>query len=243
MPIFRLVGAAGFPPPRLASPEGLLAVGGDLTVPRILDAYGNGIFPWFSEGDPILWWSPDPRMVLFPTELHVSRRMGRVLRRAPFRLSLDHDFEGVISACARSRADGFGTWITPGMHEAYIHLHREGYAHSLEVWLQERLVGGVYGLSLGRCFFGESMFSHEPNASRYGLIHLVFWLQAMGFTLIDCQVETAHLRSFGARTIPREEFLMRLERCLRTRTLKGNWGKRYGNPQSGGGPGVLGDLQ
>lgn len=243
MPVFRLDGSVGFPHPRLASPEGLLAVGGDLTVPRILDAYGNGIFPWFSKGDPILWWSPDPRLVLFPTELHVSRRMNRILRQAPFQLSLDRDFEKVITTCALPREDGFGTWITPEMHDAYLQLHREGYAHSLEVWRQGRMVGGIYGISLGRCFCGESMFSLEPNASRYGLIHMVFWLQALGFTMIDCQVETPHLRSFGARTISREDFLKRLDHCLQAETLTGNWGRRFGNPQVDEGPGVLGNLR
>jgi len=198
---------------------------------RILKAYAAGIFPWFSAGDPPLWWSPDPRMVLFPAELHVSRRMARVLRAAAFQVTLDRAFDRVISGCAQPRADGFGTWITPGIRDVFLQLHREGYAHSLEVWKGPRLVAGVYGLSLGRCFFGESMFSLLPYGSRYGFIKLVRWLSNMGFTLIDCQVETAHLRSFGARPVPRSEFLRYLRLSLRGRTLRGNWGRRFGDPR------------
>jgi len=230
MPVFRLTREIDFPPPHLASPEGLLGVGGDLSVQRILTAYAQGIFPWFSQGDPVLWWSPDPRMVLFPGELHVSRRMARVLRNSGYRVTLDRAFDRVITGCSIPREDGFGTWITPDMTQAYMRLHREGYAHSLEVWDGKDLAAGIYGLSLGRCFFGESMFSRRPYASRFGFIHLVRWLNTMGFTLIDCQVETAHLKSFGARNIPRREFLKRLNNCVRDHTLRGNWGRRFGDP-------------
>lgn len=215
-------------------------MGGDLSAPRILEAYAQGIFPWFSQGDPILWWSPDPRMVLFPQELHVSRRMRRVLRSAPFRLTLDRAFDRVILGCSRPRPDGYGTWITPAIKQAFLHLHGEGYAHSMEVWQGRELAAGIYGLSLGRCFFGESMFTTRPYASRFGFIHLVRWLTTMGFTLIDCQVETEHLRSFGARTITRRDFLRRLEGCVKDRTLRGNWGRRFGEPVPGAG--YSGDL-
>jgi len=166
-------------------------------------------------------------MVLFPRELHVSRRMSRVLRKAPFELTMDQAFERVIAGCAQPRLDGFGTWITPKVQQAFVRLHQEGYAHSMEVWQGKKLVAGIYGLSLGSCFFGESMFSDYAYASRFGFIHLVRWLEIMGFRMIDCQVKTSHLQSFGARTIARQEFLFRLERCVRERCLRGNWGRLF----------------
>lgn len=227
MPVFRLHEEISFPPPHLASSGGLLAVGGDLSVQRLLAAYSQGIFPWFSQDDPLLWWSPNPRMVLFPRELHVSRRMNRVLRRSPFALTMDHAFERVIAGCAQPRADGFGTWITPQLQEAFLRLHHEGHAHSMEVWHKEELAAGIYGISLGSCFFGESMFSVHAYASRFGFIHLVRWLEIMGFRMIDCQVETPHLKSFGARTISRQEFMLRLKRCVRERCLRGDWGRLF----------------
>ncbi|MDY0297862.1 MAG: leucyl/phenylalanyl-tRNA--protein transferase [Acidobacteriota bacterium] len=229
MPVFRLNQEIEFPPVRLASPQGLLAVGGDLSVERILEAYSRGIFPWSCAQEPLLWWSPDPRMVLFPDELHISRRMERILRKKPFSLSLDRAFARVVTACAQPRADGLGTWITADLQQAFVRLHQQGYAHSLEIWRDEELAGGIYGLSLGGCFFGESMFSAVPNASRYGLIHLVRWLGARGFSIIDCQVETGHLQSFGARAIPREVFLRHLQHCLKQPGLTGNW-SRFSHP-------------
>lgn len=235
MPVFRLSREISFPSPHLASPGGLLAVGGDLSAQRILAAYAQGIFPWFSQGDPPLWWSPNPRMVLFPRELHVSRRMNRVLRQTPFDLTMDQAFDRVITGCAKPRADGFGTWITAKVEQAFMHLHHEGYAHSMEVWRENKLAAGIYGLSLGSCFFGESMFSIHPYASRFGFIHLVRWLEIMGFRMIDCQVETPYLRSFGARTIARQEFLLRLKKCLDERCLRGNWGRLFSHHSPGNG--------
>ena len=185
---------------------GLLAAGADLSPQRLLAAYQRGIFPWFSEGQPILWWSPDPRTVLFPDELHVSRSLGKVLRQQRYTVTYDRDFVAVIQACAAPRAYADGTWITDDMQNAYIELHERGHAHSVEVWENDELVGGLYGLAMGQLFFGESMFSRADNASKVGFATLVKQLQAWGFVLIDCQMPTRHLESLGARSIPRAQF-------------------------------------
>jgi len=198
-----------FPDPAtaLAVPNGLLAIGGDLRPERLLQAYRHGIFPWFDQNQPPLWWSPDPRMVLFPAELHVSRSLQRCRRRTAFLITSDQAFGAVVQACAGPRPGAAGTWITGGMAAAYQQLHVLGYAHSVEVWNGSALVGGLYGVALGGVFFGESMFSHATNASKLALVHLVKALQPAGYRLIDCQVASPHLASLGARTIPRQEFM------------------------------------
>ena len=223
MPVYRLPDAVRFPPVDHAEKSGLLAVGGDLSPERLLTAYREGIFPWYADGEPILWWSPDPRFVLFPVELHVSRSMRQFLKKRTVRITFDRAFRKVISACRKPRPGQNGTWITREMLEAYCALHDLGYAHSVEVWQETKLAGGLYGISLGRAFFGESMFSAIPNASKAALITLVEHLGRRGFDLIDCQVETAHLAGLGARPIPRSEFGALLRRSLRHKTLRGNW--------------------
>jgi leucyl/phenylalanyl-tRNA--protein transferase len=223
MPVYRLPEAVLFPPVDHAVKSGLLAVGGDLSPERLLAAYREGIFPWYGDGEPILWWSPDPRFVLFPDELRVSRSMRQFLKKGLVRFMFDRAFREVVAACGRPRPGQPGTWITPEMREAYGALHDLGYAHSVEVWQGKELVGGLYGVSLGRAFFGESMFSAIPNASKAALITLVECLRERGFDLIDCQVETAHLAGLGARMIPRREFLALLKESLRQETLRGNW--------------------
>ncbi len=216
---------APFPPVALAlrEPDGLLAVGGDLSPRRLVNAYRQGIFPWYSEGQPILWWSPDPRMVLEPARLRVSRSLRKALRRAPYRISLDRDFAGVIDGCAAPRRDGEGTWITPEMRAAYLRLHQLGYAHSAEAWSGETLVGGLYGVAIGRMFFGESMFARASDASKIAFVHLVRQLQAWGFALIDCQVETGHLARLGARPLPRTEFIARMQPLLARPPVPAPW--------------------
>jgi leucyl/phenylalanyl-tRNA--protein transferase len=224
MPIFQLSDKASFPPPHFSEGDGLLAVGGDLSEKRLLRAYYMGIFPWYSDPDPILWWSPDPRLVLFPSELKVSRRLRRTIRRAPFRITMDTAFGQVIKSCAEiPRKHEKGTWITPEMVVAYNRLHAAGFAHSVETWCEGRLVGGLYGVAIGRCFFGESMFSHQSNASKVAFVELVEYLQQKKFRLIDCQVATAHLKNFGAREIPRAEFLNILEKLREKPSLRGKW--------------------
>jgi leucyl/phenylalanyl-tRNA--protein transferase len=190
----------------MREPNGLLAAGGDLSADRLIQAYRHGCFPWFQEGQPILWWSPDPRTVLFPEELHISRSLGKVLRQSRYQVTFDRDFAAVIQACAAPRDYADGTWITDSMQSAYLELHRRGYAHSVEVWEQDALVGGLYGLAIGQLFFGESMFSRADNASKVGFATLVERLKAWGFVLIDCQMPTEHLHSFGARAITRTTF-------------------------------------
>ncbi|MBI3547031.1 MAG: leucyl/phenylalanyl-tRNA--protein transferase [Gammaproteobacteria bacterium] len=205
-----------FPPVELASPEGLLAVGGDLRAERLLEAYRHGIFPWFNPGQPILWWSPDPRAVLFPAKLHISRSLHKTLRQQKFNVTLDQAFRDVMISCAQPRRqypDG-GTWITAEMVEAYCVLHERGLAHSIETWHEGKLVGGLYGVALGGIFFGESMFSTVTDASKVALVHLVRHLQHWGFSLIDCQLPSAHLFSLGAEQIRRREFLKQLEKSL-----------------------------
>jgi leucyl/phenylalanyl-tRNA---protein transferase len=224
MPVFFLSDALDFPPVHLATAEGLLAVGGDLSAGRLLLAYRCGIFPWFSDDNPILWWSPDPRLVLFPAELKVSRSLKRTLRKGRFKVTRDADFARVIGMCAGIRiAAKEGTWITSDMVKAYIRLHDLGYAHSVETWYQDKIVGGLYGVSLGRCFFGESMFSTMSDASKVALVCLRDYLQSKGFDFIDCQMPTAHLINMGAREITRRRFMALLDESLQHPTLKGRW--------------------
>ncbi len=200
---------ARFPDPfyALNEPNGLLAVGGDLSPVRLLNAYRQGIFPWYSDGQPILWWSPNPRAVLFPEKLKISRSLRKKLRQHPFRITLDCDFAAVIDACSEPRPRQDGTWISEEMKQAYIRLHGIGFAHSVECWEGSELVGGLYGISMGKAFFGESMFSRRSDASKIAFAHLVEQLNLWQFRLIDCQVQSAHLTSLGAELIPREQFL------------------------------------
>lgn len=215
MTIYRLFEEPLFPDPEEADPDGLLAIGGDLSCERLVAAYASGIFPWYSDGSPILWWSPDPRLVLEPGSLHVPASLRRVLNSGRFRFSLDQDFGAVIRACARvSRPGQSGTWIVPDMVAAYERLHRAGVAHSAECWLGNELVGGLYGVALGSVFFGESMFATAADASKALFATFVRWLAACGCTLIDCQQTTPHLLRFGAREITRKEFLKRLAQGL-----------------------------
>lgn len=226
MPVYALTNDIFFPPPQLANPEGILAVGGDLRPERLLLAYHMGIFPWFSEYEPIVWWSPDPRCILETAQLKVSKSMRQVLRREYFQVSFDQAFGEVIRACRSIKRKGQrGTWITEEMEAAYQSLHEMGFAHSVEVWQEQELVGGLYGVSLGRCFFGESMFSRVSNASKTGFITLVKALREQGFEWLDCQIYNEHLGSLGAHEISREEFLTRLEKDIRQDTLQGNWGE------------------
>ena len=201
-----------FPPARraLKSPNGLLAAGGDLSPARLLSAYRNGIFPWYEAGQPILWWCPDPRTILAPSELHISRSMRKVMRQTSFSVTLDQDFPAVMAACAAPRGDTDATWITPAMQAAYTRMHHQGHAHSVEVWEAGELVGGLYGLALGRVFFGESMFSIRTNASKIAFITLAEHLSECDFVLIDCQMPTDHLFSLGARSMSRADFLQQL---------------------------------
>ena len=205
-----------FPPlaRALREPDGLLAAGGDLRPERILAAYRHGCYPWYQQGQPILWWSPDPRFVLLPDELHISRSLGKVLRRQIFEVSYDQAFDRVIDACAGPRSYADGTWITDAMRQAYQQLHRLGHAHSAEVWQAGELVGGLYGLCIGQVFFGESMFSHVDNASKTAFAHLVPDLKRWGIRLIDCQMQTRHLASFGARAIDRQTFAEQLAQLV-----------------------------
>jgi leucyl/phenylalanyl-tRNA--protein transferase len=201
-----------FPPLQraLTEPDGLLAAGADLSPARLLSAYRSGIFPWYSAGQPVLWWSPDPRMVLFPTEFRMPRSLLKRLRRHDYEIRVDTVFETVMRACAAPRADAAGTWITSDMIAAYCELHRLGHAHSVETWVNGELAGGLYGIALGRAFYGESMFARADDASKIAFAHLVHRLQQRQFGIIDCQMNTAHLARFGAREIPRHEFSQHL---------------------------------
>ena len=190
----------------LKEPDGLLAIGGDLSCARLLKAYACGIFPWYGPGQPILWWSPDPRLVLQPEALHISRSLRKTLKKGIFRVTMDEAFAAVIDSCAGPRENRSGTWITPEMAAAYLELHREGYAHSVECWREGQLVGGLYGVSIGRVFFGESMFTRVSDASKVALVTLAAQLRRWNFPLIDCQVHTPHLESLGAIPLPRQEF-------------------------------------
>lgn len=211
MPVFRLCDELVFPDPNWASAEGLLAVGGDLSVARLLLAYRLGIFPWYGEDEPIMWWSPDPRCVLFPHKLYVSRRLERIIRQGRFRLTCNRAFAQVVAACADVRiAQGEGTWLTPTMQAAYAKLHVLGFAHSVEAWSGAQLVGGLYGVAMGKFFFGESMFHLQANASKVILAQLSRYLGDNGFNFLDCQVPNPHLLSMGASHIARKEFLAHL---------------------------------
>jgi len=216
-----------FPDSRLAlrQPNGLLAAGGSLDPDTLLDAYHQGIFPWYSEDQPLLWWSPDPRAVLFPEHLRISRSLRKTIRSGRFNVSADRAFDRIIDACAAPRRDddSGGTWITAAIRSAYTHLHQLGYAHSIEVWENGELAGGLYGVALGRVFFGESMFHHQRDASKVALVHLVQHLQAQGFRLIDCQQATPHLESLGATTIPRQQFNELLQRYTHDGQFKSHW--------------------
>ncbi len=202
----------------LKEPDGLLAVGGDLHSERLLCAYERGIFPWYVEGQPILWWSPDPRCVLIPGQFHLSRRLARDIRRSALSTTANSAFERVIRACAEPREHQDGTWITKDMMDAYCRLHDEGWAHSIEVWHDDRLVGGIYGVAIDRVFFGESMFSRETNASKIAFLALCKWGSERGIRLVDCQVESPHLLTLGATTLPRNEFATRLRELCSSRT-------------------------
>jgi leucyl/phenylalanyl-tRNA--protein transferase len=204
---------APFPQPAraLTEPNGLLAAGGDLSAGRLIDAYRNGIFPWYSADQPLLWWSPDPRMVLVPAELKISRSLGKRLHKRDFEIRVDTTFESVMRACAAPRDGHDGTWITDDMVAAYTDLHRRGLAHSVETWINGKLAGGLYGVALGRMFYGESMFTRATDASKIALAHLARQLERWQFGLIDCQMKTSHLASFGAREIPRSEFVRQLK--------------------------------
>ncbi|HEY2990711.1 MAG TPA: leucyl/phenylalanyl-tRNA--protein transferase [Candidatus Binatia bacterium] len=224
MPVYRLSKELLFPPPDHAEPDGLLAVGGDLSSDRLLLAYQSGIFPWYGPGLPILWWSPDPRLILEPAGFHISRRLRQTLRKGRFQVTFDRSFSAVILACATVPRPGQdGTWITGEMRQAYIRLHELGYAHSAESWFEGNLVGGIYGVSLGKCFFGESMFSYETDASKAAIATLVGHLAQWGFHLLDAQVTTRHLLSLGAREVPRKIFLEKLDAALKLPTLRGRW--------------------
>ena len=208
MPVYQLISEIPlFPPVEEAEADGLLAVGGDLTKERLLAAYRQGIFPWYEFGQPILWWCPNPRLVLFPKELKISRSLRKVLRKKDFKISFDSAFSNVIKACADVRTkQGKGTWIIPEMQQAYTELHQEGYAHSVESWLNGELVGGLYGISLGQCFFGESMFSTVNDSSKVALVALAEFSKQVGIKIIDCQMTTQHLLSLGAQEIDRKSF-------------------------------------
>lgn len=224
MTVYRLDARIVFPPASEAEPSGLLAVGGDLSSQRLLAGYAAGIFPWYEDPQPILWFSPDPRWLLLPSELHVPRRLARRLRQNKLEVTFDQAFDRVIRGCASvPRAAGQGTWITPDMLDAYQQLFALGFAHSAEAWQAGELVGGVYGVSLGGAFFGESMFTLRPDASKVALVTLVRQLAEWGFDFLDCQVHTPHLEKLGARAWPREAFLRALDRALRRETRRGPW--------------------
>ncbi len=224
MPVYRLGAQVVFPPAEEAEPDGLLAIGGDLGAERLVLAYASGIFPWHDDALGPWWYSPDPRMVLEPARLRLSRSLRRTLRDQRYRLTLDHDFEAVVRGCARAPRPGQdGTWISRRFQRAYGELHRRGLAHSVEAWLDEELVGGLYGVSLGSAFFGESMFARAPDASKAAFARLVEQLHVWGFSLIDCQVHTEHLARFGAEEWARARYLSALRAALRAPTRRGAW--------------------
>lgn len=218
MPVFRLTDGLIFPSPELAEDDGLLAVGGDLSVERLLLAYSMGIFPWYSDDTPILWWSPDPRLVLFPGELKVSRSLRQTIKKQVYRVTFDTAFEQVMRNCAEAPRREEGTWIMEEMVEAYCRLHKRGFAHSVESWHGDELAGGLYGVALGGVFFGESMFARRSDASKVAFVTLVGKLVEWGFKMVDCQVTTKHLVSLGAREIPRQEFLKIVRELLKIKT-------------------------
>ena len=224
MPIYLLNEEPVFPHPSLADDEGLLAVGGDLSPERLLQAYANGIYPWYSDDDPIMWWTPNPRCILYPDELVVSDSLRKKVKKGVFEVRFDTDFAAVISACANvERPDQYGTWITDEIQEAYIRLHELGFAHSVESYLDGELVGGLYGVSLGDAFFGESMFHTVSDASKVAFVHLVEKVKSWNFSFIDNQQVTAHLLSLGAETVTRDTFLKMLEQTMQKTTHRGSW--------------------
>ena len=234
MPVFQLSEQPFFPHPDLAEENGLLAVGGDLRPERLIAAYQNGIFPWYAEGDPLLWWFTSPRLVLFPRELRVSRRLARKMRQNPFTITFDQAFDQVINGCAVSRTGkGQDTWILPEMQKAYTDLHRLGYAHSIECWQGSTLAGGLYGVRLDRVFFGESMFTRVSDASKVALVTLVRLCLKKDIRLIDCQMTTNHLLSFGAREISGKSFQKQIERYIQSTTPDGQWNHEQEYQESG----------
>jgi leucyl/phenylalanyl-tRNA--protein transferase len=229
MPVFWLTDELSFPPPELANEDGILAVGGDLSPDRLLLAYSEGLFPWFNPDDPILWWSPDPRFILYPQSLKVSKSMRPYFNQKKFRVTFDTQFKEVMTACQLQyrKGQGGGTWITDEMIDSYAELHQMGFAHSVEIWQGDELVGGLYGISLGKIFFGESMFAKVSNASKFGFISLVQKLKELDFWLIDCQQRTKHLESLGGEFISRKEFLSFMEKNKLEKTKQGNWGELF----------------
>jgi leucyl/phenylalanyl-tRNA--protein transferase len=213
-----------FPDPQHAQRDGLIAFGGDLSPKRLLSAYSQGIFPWYNPGEPILWWSPDPRFILFPQKLHISKSLSKSIRKENYQITMDKDFSSVIQECAALRIENnTGTWITNNMMQAYIKLYEMGFAHSVEIWMDDALAGGLYGISLGRMFSGESMFHRKTNASKIALAALVDFARSYQFDFIDCQVQTGHLKSLGAENIPRTHFLELLNKSLKKQHLQGRW--------------------
>ena len=226
MPVFQLTPHIGFPPAELAEKNGLLAIGGDLRPERLIAAYSHGIFPWYSDGDPFLWWFTDPRLVIFPDEFKIPRRLQRYLRNSEIKISRDCAFAKVIQECATIRTEtGDRTWITREMQAAYTELHRMGFAHSIECWLEGRLVGGLYGIALGPVFFGESMFSRIKCASQFALIELLSFLNSKNFQMVDCQMTTDHLLRFGAREISGRQFQIHLKEYIKDIRPNENWKK------------------
>ncbi len=224
MPVYQLPEELIFPPPEEAESNGLLAVGGDLSIKRLLLAYRMGIFPWYTDDDTILWWSPDPRLILELSGLKVSKSLKRTIRRGVYTVTMDKVFGQVIQKCATAkRNQDPGTWLVTDMITAYTRLHMAGFAHSVEVWKGEQLAGGLYGVAMGRSFFGESMFSEKRDTSKVALVYLVSALKGWGFDFIDCQITTAHLLNLGAMEIPRSEFLKRLQRTAELEALRGRW--------------------
>jgi len=225
MPVL-LTDDISFPDPALSDQNGLLAIGGDLSQERLISAYEKGIFPWYSDDTPILWWSPDPRLVLEPSNLHISKTLKRILKSKKYQITFDKAFSRVINKCANiTRQNQDGTWIIPDIVKAYIKLHKNGLAHSVESWFNGELVGGLYGISMGGIFYGESMFALMPDASKVAFSYLVTLLQLWNFDLIDCQVTTSHLMNFGAHEISRDNFLKQLNTSLKKRSLQRDWSK------------------
>lgn len=230
MPIFRLDEEdTTFPPPYLAEEPGIIAVGGDLSPERLIEAYANGIFPWYTPGEEPLWWCPNPRFVLYPSKVKISKSMKQVLRRQQFDITFDKDFEQVIDNCQKIYRPGQNgeTWISEEFKQSYLTLHEQGFIHSVEVWQEGKLIGGLYGGSMGKCFFGESMFAKASNASKVGFIIMAKNLEAQGFELIDCQVHTKHLESLGAEMIPRLDFLEVVERNMQRQFVREDWGELF----------------
>jgi leucyl/phenylalanyl-tRNA--protein transferase len=223
LPVYLLDEKIAFPPVD-GSENGIVAIGGDLSTARLLEAYKHGIFPWYNEDEPIIWWSPEHRFVLMPGDLHISKSMRRVLNSGKFSITYDQDFSYIIHQCAAIKRPGeTGTWITEDMLEAYCNLHEAGYAHSVEVWHENKIVGGLYGVSLGKCFFAESMFHSVTNASKFAIIKLVELLKEKEFEFIDAQVYTEHVETLGAKNIARNDFLKLLKKGLKEKTWKGKW--------------------